>query len=46
MKLKTNRVGGERATGQPRPFDRSLALFDPLLARAALVNASYFTKVC
>jgi hypothetical protein len=36
-KLKANRVGGVRAAGNLRPFDRALALFDPLLARAALV---------
>ena len=37
MKLKPHGVGGERAAGEPRPSDRALALFDPLLARAALV---------
>src|SRR4030081_2809435 len=37
MKLETDGVGGERATGKPRPLDRAFALFDPLLARAALV---------
>jgi len=37
MKLKANGVGGERAARQPRPFDRALALFDPLLARSPLV---------
>ena len=37
VKLETNRVGGVRAAGNLRPFDRALALFDPLLARAALV---------
>lgn len=37
MKPEANRVGGEGPTGKPRPFDRALALFDPLLARAALV---------
>ena len=29
MKLETDGVGGERATGKPRPFDRAFALFDP-----------------
>jgi hypothetical protein len=37
MKLKADGIGGERAAGKPRPFDRALALLDPLLARAALV---------
>lgn len=37
VKLEANRIGGEGPTGKPRPFDRALALFDPLLARAALV---------
>lgn len=37
VKLEANRVGGEGAAGKPRPFDRALALLDPLLARAALV---------
>src|SRR3984893_14667881 len=40
MKLETNRVGRERPTCQPRPFDRALALFDPLFARATLVVES------
>ena len=35
-KLKANRVGGVRAAGNPRPFDRAFALFDPLLVCAAL----------
>ena len=37
MKLEPHGVGGERAARQPRPLDRSVALFDPLLACAALV---------
>src|SRR6516225_8950833 len=37
MELKTNGVGGEGTARQPGPFDRALALFDPLLRRAALV---------
>ena len=37
MKLETNRVGGERTTGQSRPFDRAFALLNPLLACTALV---------
>jgi len=37
MKLEPRRVGRERSARQPRPFDRALALLDPLLARAALV---------
>jgi hypothetical protein len=37
VKLETNRVGGEGTAGKSRPFDRSLALLDPLFARAALV---------
>ena len=37
MELETHGVGGEGTAGQPRPFDRVLALFDPLLCRAALV---------
>jgi len=37
MKLEPHGVGGERAARKPRPLDRSLALFDPLLACAALV---------
>jgi hypothetical protein len=35
--LEPRRVGRERPARQPRPFDRALALLDPLLARAALV---------
>src|SRR5262245_49928191 len=37
MKLEPHGVGRERPARQPRPFDRALAFFDPLLARAALV---------
>jgi hypothetical protein len=37
VKLKADGVGGESAARQPRPFDRALALFDPLFRRAALV---------
>ena len=37
MKLKANLVGGEGTTGEARPFDRALALFVPLFARAVLV---------
>ena len=37
MKLKSNGVGGERRTIQARPFDRTLALLDPLLKSPALV---------
>src|SRR6516225_9672539 len=35
--LEGEGIGGEGAAGQPWPFDRLLALFDPLLCRAALV---------
>jgi len=35
--LKAHSVSGEEAAGQPRPFDRALALLDPLLRHAALV---------
>ena len=37
MKLEPHGIGGERPAGQPRPLDRALGLFDPLLARPALV---------
>src|SRR5262249_41468845 len=37
MKLEPHRVGGKRSARQPRPLDRPFALFDPLLARPALV---------
>ena len=37
MKLQPHRVGGERPARQSRPLDRTFALLDPLLARAALV---------
>ena len=37
MKLEPHGVGRERPARQPRPLDRALALFDPLLCRAALV---------
>jgi hypothetical protein len=37
MKLKPDGVGGKRPARQPRPLDRALALFDPLLAHPALV---------
>src|SRR6266436_4615422 len=37
MKLEPHRVGGERSARQARPLDRAFALFDPLLARPALV---------
>ena len=37
MKLEPHGVGGERPARQPRLLDRALALFDPLLACAALV---------
>ena len=37
VKLEPDGVAGERPTGQPRPLDRALALFDLLLACAALV---------
>src|SRR5262249_2906656 len=37
MKLEPHGVGRERPARQPRPFDRALAFFDPLFARAALV---------
>jgi len=36
MKLQTNGVCVERATRKPRPFDRTLAFFDPLLRGATL----------
>ena len=37
MKLKADGVCGEGATGKTRPFDRALALFDPLFACAPFV---------
>jgi hypothetical protein len=37
MELKANRVRGEGTARQPRPLDRALALFDVLLAGAAVV---------
>ncbi len=37
VKLEPDGVGGERPARQPRPVDRILALFDPLLRRAALI---------
>ena len=37
VKLEADGIGGEGPTGKSRPFDRSLAFFDPLLAGAALV---------
>ena len=37
MKLEPNGIGRERPARQPRPLDRPLAFFDPLLACAALV---------
>ena len=37
MKLEANSVGGEGMARQPRPLDRALALFDPLLAGPTLV---------
>src|SRR5215471_13010919 len=37
MELKTDGVGGQGTARQPGPFDRALALFDPLLRRAPLV---------
>src|SRR5208282_3428647 len=37
MKLKAAGVGGEGAARRPRPLDRALAVFDPLLAGAAMV---------
>ena len=37
MKLEPHGVGRERPARQPRPLDRALSLFDPLLACAALV---------
>src|SRR5262249_42424117 len=40
MKLEPHGVGRERPARQPRPFDRALALLDPLLARPALVVES------
>jgi hypothetical protein len=40
MELEADGIGGEGPAGQPRPFDRALALFDPLLRRAALISAS------
>ena len=35
MKLEPHGVGCERPARQPRPLDRALSLFDPLLACAA-----------
>ena len=37
MKLEANRVRVEGSTREPRPLDRSFALFYPLLSRPALV---------
>ena len=37
MKLEAHGIRRHRAAGQPRPFDRVLALLDPVLRRAALV---------
>jgi hypothetical protein len=37
MKLEPHRVGRERRARQPRPLDRALAFFGPLLCHAALV---------
>src|SRR4029077_11581412 len=37
MKLEANSVGGEGTARQPRPLDRALALFDPLLTGPTLV---------
>src|ERR1700757_3353862 len=37
MKLEADGVGGEGTARHPRPFDRALALFDPLLTGPALV---------
>jgi hypothetical protein len=37
VKLQPNSACVERATRKPRPFDRTLAFFDPLLRGAALV---------
>src|SRR3954467_2770692 len=37
MELKAHSIGGEGPAGQSRPFDRVLAFFDILLARAAPV---------
>src|SRR5580704_5823060 len=37
MKLKPDRIGGERTARQSCPSDRALALLDPLFARPALV---------
>jgi hypothetical protein len=37
MKLQANRIGGEGTARQPGPLDRALALFDVLLAGAAVV---------
>ena len=36
MKLEANSVGGEGTARQPRPLDRALALFDPLLTGTSL----------
>src|SRR5437763_14379236 len=43
MELKANGVGGQGTARQPSPFDRALALFDPLLRRAALVVEGHDT---
>ena len=37
MKLKADGIGGERPARQAGPLDRTLALFYPLLAGAALI---------
>jgi hypothetical protein len=37
MRLQANRIGGEGTARQPGPLDRALALFDVLLAGAAVV---------
>ena len=40
VKLKAKDVAGEGAARHPRPFDRALALLDPLFAGSALVVES------
>src|SRR5271156_7103879 len=37
MELEADGIGGEGSARQPRPFNRALALFDPLLRCAAVV---------
>jgi hypothetical protein len=46
MELQADGIGGEGTARQPSPFDRALALFDPLLCCAALVVESDEPRNC